>query len=460
MMDQRDTICALSTPSGRSGLALVRISGSGSFEILSKIFKPNKKNNRINARVATLGSLVDRQDGSVVDEAIATCFPAPRSYSGEDMVEISMHGNPVLIEALLEMTCRLGARMAEPGEFTFRAFINGRMDLTQAEAVHDIIQATTRRQANIAATQRSGSISTQMRPIKDRLINIIVDLESAVEFAEEDLPLQSRTNTAKELRRLLQNLGEWIASFKRGKILKEGFSLAIVGRPNVGKSSIFNSILALDRSIVNNKPGTTRDLVSEYASIEGIPVRLQDTAGIRHPQDEIEQLGINRSQRAIEDSDFVLLVIDGSCEILDEDWELRKQLDGRKCILAVNKCDLPAKALTPQIEKFSGNWPWVSVSAITDCGIDRLRGRMVAEIMGAGAAMQDGFMITSLRQSLCLEEALEYMEKAANSLEEGFSEEFPLADLQISLQKMGEVTGETHVEDLLGMIFSKFCIGK
>jgi tRNA modification GTPase len=299
-----------------------------------------------------------------------------------------------------------------------------------------------------------------MQPIKEKLIDIIVDLETAVEFSEEDLSVQSGKKAAEKIRLLQRDLGAWLETYRMGKIVKEGFSLAIIGRPNVGKSSIFNALLALDRSIVTEKPGTTRDLVSEYANIKGIPVRLQDTAGIRLPKDEIEQLGISRSRQAIEESDCVLMVIDGSRELSDEDRKIRDELGERKCLLTVNKCDLPQKWSPQEISGFSGDWPWVEVSAKKGLAIDQLRDAIIKDILGEDRDAQDGTMVTNLRQSLCLEEALTFLGKAAISFDKGFSEEFALADLHLCLQKMGEVTGETQVEDLLGMIFSKFCIGK
>ncbi len=460
MKDQTDTICALSTPPGRSGLALVRVSGIQSFALLKGVFKPYKALNHPASRTATLGQILDPKDGSVIDEAITTFFPSPHSYTGEDMIEFSLHGNPVLLEALLEGLCFLGARIAEPGEFTMRSFLHGRMDLTQAEAVRDIIEATTRRQATIAAKQRSGSIARKMQQMKEILIDIIITLESSVEFAEEDLPNESRHITAEKLKRLQDDLVKWLDTYKQGKIVRDGFSLAVVGRPNVGKSSVFNALLALDRSIVAETPGTTRDLVSEYTSICGIPVRLLDTAGIRKPGDEIEQLGIDRSRQAIDDSDSILMVIDISSEQSEEDMEIRSCLQDSKCIVVMNKSDLTCRWTRAEKDRFAGEWPWVEASAKTGFGIDRLRSTMASEILGDPENAQDGIMVTNLRQCLCLENVHKYLETGAHSLKEGISEEFVLADLHRALKKMGEITGETQVEDLLGLIFSRFCIGK
>lgn len=460
MKDQADTICALSTPPGRSGLALVRISGPQSFEMLNKVFKAQKAQDHFKPRIATLGQILDPKDGAIIDEAIATCFPSPHSYTGENMIELSLHGNPVLIEALLEGLCFVGARIAEPGEFTMRAFLHGRMDLTQAEAVRDIIEATTRRQAIIAARQRAGSIAHQIGPIKEKLIEIIIILESTVEFAEEDLPIEERVITEKKLESLRNELRQWIDTYRQGKIVRDGFILSVVGRPNVGKSSVFNAMLAQERSIVTETPGTTRDLVSEYTNMNGIPIRLQDTAGIRNSEDQIEQLGMSRTRQAIDDSDCVLMVVDLSQVRSEEDWELRKQLQGLKCIVVMNKSDLPCCWTKKEKEEFGAEWPWLEVSAKTGFGIDRLRTELISEVMGNAESEQDGIMVTNLRQYEVLGSALKYLDNGANTLKAGISEEFALEDLHKALKKIGEITGETQIEDLLGLIFSRFCIGK
>jgi tRNA modification GTPase len=460
MKDQTDTICALSTPAGRSGLAVVRMSGERSIEFFRKIFPSIKQYDATPARLAMLGRIVDPSNGSVIDEAVATCFPSPNSYTGEDMVEISLHGNPVLITALLDELCSFGARIAEPGEFTMRAFLHGRMDLTQAEAVRDLIEATTRRQAQVAARQQSGSISLQIRPVKERLIEIIANLESAVEFVEEDLALESREAVVEQLAGLQDELGKWIGSYRQGKIIRDGFSMAVVGRPNVGKSSVFNALLAQDRSIVAEAPGTTRDMVSEYANMGGIPVRLMDTAGIRKSDDHIEQLGMDRSQQAIADSDAVLLVVDTSRPQLREDAELRNGLELRTGIVVLNKSDLPSCWTFEEMEQFAGKLPRVVASAKTGSGIEQLRSAIFNGTMGTAASGQDGIMVTSLRHCRCLENARENLERAAAALIKGMSEEFALIDLHRALKALGEITGETHVEDVLAQIFSSFCIGK
>ena len=460
MKNISDTICALSTPPGRSGIAVVRVCGTQSFEIFQRIFFAKKPFGQFPYRHAMLGKIEDPRGGYEIDEAIATCFPSPKSYSGEDTVEFSLHGNPVLVTALLDCLCAQGARLAEPGEFTMRAFLHGRLDLTQAEAVNDIIGATTLYQAQVAARQRAGAISRQLKPLNELLVDIVVNLESAVEFVAEDLPTASREAIAQQLENVRRQLREWIASYRRGRIVKEGFSMAVVGKPNVGKSSVFNALLAQNRSIVAELPGTTRDLVSEYTNLEGIPVRFQDTAGIRQSDDHIERLGIDRSLEAIVDADAILLVVDRSQPHLQQDAVLRQQVAHASCLVVMNKSDLPSAWSFEEMRAFAGGWPLVEVSAKTGAGIDALRAAILKGLLGTGGMQQDTVLITNLRHVHSLEGAEKDLGNAANALQDGLSEEFALMDLHSGLKKLGTITGETSVDDLLSEIFSRFCIGK
>lgn len=460
MTDLADTICALSTAAGRSGIAVVRVSGAQSIAIFLKIFQPKRRFDQVPYRRAVLGKIVAPGGGFGIDEAIATCFPSPNSYTGEDMVEYSLHGNPVLVTALLDCLCGQGARLAEPGEFTMRAFLHDRMDLAQAEAVNDIISATTLYQAQVAARQCSGTLSRQLKPVKDILVDIIVNLESAVEFVEENLQTASREAVVLQIDRVRRQLEDWIATYRQGRIIKEGFSMAVIGKPNVGKSSVFNALLAQNRSIVAELPGTTRDLVSEFTNLEGIPVRLVDTAGIHQSEDYIERLGIDRSLEAIVDADAILLVVDRSRPHLHQDSILRQQVLHASCIVVMNKSDL-APAWSPEEERaFAGNWPHVQVSAKTGAGIGELRAAILQGLLGSGGIQQDSILITNLRHVRSLEAAETELARAMKSLQDGLSEEFALVDLHGALKKLGAITGETSAEDLLTEIFSRFCVGK
>ncbi len=455
-----DTICALSSAPGRAGIAVVRVSGPSCFLALEKVFIPEAKGAAPVPRLATLGRVVDPRSGGALDRALVTRFPAPNSYTGEDVAEIALHGSPVLVAALLEGLCASGTRLAEPGEFTLRAFLRGRMDLTRAEAVHDIIGAVTLYQARVAARQHGGEIANRLAPVRKELVDAIVQLESAVEFVEDDLTLESREVLGGRIADAGAQLRLWIDSFRRGRIVRDGFSMAIVGKPNVGKSSLFNALLRQERSIVTEIPGTTRDLVSEYTSLDGIPVRLVDTAGVRESCDKVERLGVGRSVQAMADADAILLVLDRSEPGSAEDEDLRRRLANLPCIVVLNKSDLPGAWTEEQKAAFAGAWPRVEVSAKTGEQLELLRREILSHLFGDSAAERDGMLITNLRHCQCLEAAEGHLARAARALEEGLSEEFPLADLHAALRKLGEITGETTVEDLLHAIFSRFCIGK
>jgi tRNA modification GTPase len=460
MKDLADTICALSTPPGRSGIAVVRVSGAKSLALFHQVFLPKKKFGQVPYRRAMLGKIEEPHSGYAIDEAIATWFPSPNSYTGEDMVEFSLHGNPVLVAALLDCLCTNGARLAEPGEFTMRAFLNGRLDLTQAEAVNDIISATTLYQAQVAARQCSGALSQQLKPLKQVLIDIIVNLESAVEFVEENLPTAGRETVVQQLDCVRQQLRAWIATYRQGRIIKEGFSMAVVGRPNVGKSSVFNALLAQNRSIVAEIPGTTRDLISELTNLEGIPVRLQDTAGIHQSDDPIERLGMDRSIQAIADADAILLVVDMSKPQSPQDAALRRQLSQLSCVAVMNKSDLASVWSSEEKRDFAGNWPHMEVSAKTGSGIEALRTAILKGLLGMEGMRQETILITNLRHLHALDAAERELACAIHSLQEGLSEEFALVDLHSGLKTLGAITGETSVDDLLTEIFSRFCVGK
>ena len=455
-----DTICALSTAPGRAGIAVVRVSGSGCFPIIRRLFIPDQRGAELSPRRAILGRVVEADSGKELDRGLATCFPAPHSYTGEDVAELSLHGSPVIVRAVLQALCGRGARIAEPGEFTMRAFLRGRMDLVQAEAVRDIIEATTLYQAQVASRQQSGQLSRLLAPAKRLLIDTIVQLESAVEFADEDLALESRDILAGNLAEVKKRLEHLVASFRKGRVVREGFALAIAGRPNVGKSSLFNALLSQERSIVTEFAGTTRDLVSEYTQISGIPVRLLDTAGLRASTDEIEQLGVERSYGAMADADEILLVVDASQPISAEDWNLRTQLTDFSCIVVYNKSDLPVSWPVEEKCAYAGTHPHVDVSAATGEHLDVLQAAIMERLFGHAGPEGDDMLITNLRHCQCLEGALEHLTRGAVALRSGLSEEYVLADLHAGLSKFGELTGEMGAEDLLGEIFSRFCVGK
>jgi tRNA modification GTPase len=390
-------------------------------------------------------------DGRPIDRVVATYFEAPRSYTAENVVEISCHGAPVVLRRAVERALAGGARLAEPGEFTLRAFLNGRIDLPQAEAVRDLIEATTVYQARVAAQQAGGSVSRRLAPFKQQFLDLIALLEAGIDFAEDDISVASPADILARLDPLLEAVRCLAATFRYGNLVREGFTLAIVGRPNVGKSSLFNRLLEQDRAIVTEIPGTTRDLVSEHSSIGGIPVKLYDTAGIRTGAELVESLGIERSYQAMADADLALVVIDLSSSPNAEDEALiaRAQSQGHH-LLVGNKCDLGGVE-SPGV---------LRVSALTGEGIGQLREAILNALAPEGALEQESGFITSMRHERLLRESCSYLEKAREAVEAAVPHEMLLLDLYAALRPIDAITGATTADDILNRIFSTFCIGK
>ena len=443
----QDTIVAISTPPGRGGLGVVRISGYDAARIAARILRGAT----LQPWRAGMAELLDAE-GHVVDQVVVTFFQAPRSYTAEDLIEISCHGSPVVLRHAVERALAAGARLAEPGEFTLRAFLRGRIDLPQAEAVRDLIDATTLYQARIAAQQAGGSVSRRIAPLKEQLLELIALLEAGIDFAEDDVSVAGPVEILRRLDPVRAGIRQLAESFQYGAMVREGLTLALVGRPNVGKSSLFNRLLEQDRAIVTDIPGTTRDLVSETASIAGIPVKLYDTAGIRESAGLVESLGIERSYQAMADSDLTLVVIDLSQPLAGEDRALiaKAERQGRH-LLVGNKADLASGA--PRNSA-------IAVSALTGEGIPRLRDLILEAIAPKGVFEQETGFITSLRHEQLLRESVTYLEKAAAAVESAIPHEMLLLDLYAALRPIDAITGATTADDILNRIFSTFCIGK
>jgi len=427
---------------------VVRLSGADARRIAGGMFRTEPEWESWRARTA---QLLDRE-GNAVDQVVATFFQAPRSYTAEDLVEIACHGAPVILRHVVERALDAGARLADPGEFTLRAFLNGRMDLPQAEAVRDLIEATTLYQARIAAQQVAGSVSRRLAPVKEQLVELIALLEAGIDFAEDDVSVASAAEILRRLAPIRDGVDRLAASFQYGGLVRQGFTLAIAGRPNVGKSSLFNRLLEQDRATVTDIPGTTRDLVSEHAAIGGIPVKLQDTAGIRADSGVVESLGIERSYQAMADADLTLVVVDASQPMLAEDEELLARAGGRR-ILVANKCDLAA----PPEEAPDAA---VAVSALTGEGIPQLRDAILAAVAPNGALEQESGFITSIRQERLLRESADALAAAQAAVESNIPHEMLLLDLYGALRPLDGITGATTADDILNRIFSTFCIGK
>ena len=473
-----DTIVAIATPPGRGGIGVVRLSGPEAVAIAVPMLRLKHP---LEPGRAVVGDLLDaeemghraslegegraglegrhhtRSDDSQtrqrIDEVVVTYFAKPHSYTADDVIEISAHGSPVVLQHIVELTLARGARLAEPGEFTMRAFLNGRIDLTQAEAVRDLIESQTLYQAKVAAQQLEGALSKRLQPVKQNLVELIAVLEAGIDFAEDDVSVLPGQKILEGISAVRAPLEELLRSFGYGKVVREGITLAIVGRPNVGKSSLFNRLVERERAIVTASPGTTRDLVTETVSLEGIPLQLVDTAGIRHALDEAESIGIQKSMEALADADLVLVVTDSSSPATAEDEQLLAQVQGRAAIVVENKSDLaPARALAN-----NGNQR-VRTSAFTGDGIPDLRAAILKQATGSGSS-EPGFLTNARHQAL-VRESLEMLAKAESAVTQKIPHEMLLLDLYAALRPLDAITGATTTDDILNLIFSRFCIGK
>ncbi len=454
-----DTIAAISTPPGRGGIGIVRLSGSEATSIAAQLVLLRQPLEHARARLA---DVLDSPEGGAerIDEAVVTWFAAPNSYTAEDLVEIAAHGSPVVLELLLRRALDLGARLAEPGEFTERAFLAGKLDLTQAEAVRDLIDAQTLTQARQAASQMGGALSRRVQPLKQALVELIALLEAGIDFAEDDVDVAPQVEIARRIGELEPPLVALEASFARGRIVHDGLTLAIVGRPNAGKSSLFNRLVERDRAIVTAVPGTTRDLVTERISLDGIPLELVDTAGLRESFEEVEQLGIARSREALADAALVLVVLDATQPLNDEERELLAAVEGRPAIVAINKSDLAemSEVKDDLSVTHAAGIAALPTSALTGEGIAALRERILALATG-GAASEPG-LLTSLRHQQAITAARSALSDAAQANSSKIPHEMILIDLYRALWALDSLTGQTTPDDILNLIFSTFCIGK
>jgi tRNA modification GTPase len=493
-----DTIVAIATPPGRGGIGVVRLAGTKAREIAAPMLRlkhdlepgraifgeliepcgagaPSAGSGQAIAREApeTTSSqvgtaapgcpaeqssavIVPDQQTQRIDEVVVTYFAKPHSYTTDDIIEISAHGSPVVLRHIVELCIAAGARLAEPGEFTMRAFLNGRIDLTQAEAVRDLIDCQTLYQAKVAAQQLEGALSRRLQPVKQKLVELIALLEAGIDFAEDDVSILPDATLLDRIAAVRAPLEELSASFAYGKIVHEGLTLAIVGRPNVGKSSLFNRLVERERAIVTATPGTTRDLVSETVAIGGIPVKLVDTAGIRQALDEAESIGIRKSMEALADADLVLVVLDASHAHAPEDAELLNQAAARPVIVVQNKSDLLTSGQPPAVR---GHSP-IRTSALTGDGIPELRRVILGHIGGEGGTQVETGFLTNVRHQGLVRDSLTAVEAAKNAVVGKVPHEMLLLDLYNALRPLDAITGATTTDDILNLIFSTFCIGK
>lgn len=455
----KDTIVAISTPIGEGGIGIVRLSGPLALPIADKVFRG--KNGKLPSQLPTYtihyGHIVN--GNRILDEVILTVMRAPRSYTREDVVEINCHGGILPLKSVLELVLRKGARLAEPGEFTKRAFLRGRIDLAQAEAVVDVIRARTDLSLKVALSQLQGRLSEQIEGIKEGLLNLIALLEAAIDFPEEEVNPPSREEVEKEIREAEKEVSALLRTAREGRIIQEGLSVAIVGRPNVGKSTLMNALLKEERVIVTPVPGTTRDTVEDMVSLRNIPVKFIDTAGIREHRDLVEKEGIKRSREAIARADLVLFVVDGSEGLDKEDYQIWEEVKHRETLLVLNKVDLPLKTSPEELKKVFPGKRVVRISALTGKGLTRLE-TAIEGMVWRGEVSGEPTFITRARHKEALTRAGESLGRARHALRKGLSEEFIVLDLREALTNLDSIIGETTTEDILERIFAEFCIGK
>ena len=453
-MELDDTIVAISTPPGRGGIGVVRLAGPEAKNIAAPLLRLKDD---LDPGRAVFGELIEPGSGERIDEVVVTFFAQFHSYTTDDIIEISAHGAPVVLRHVVELAVAAGARVAEPGEFTMRAFLNGRLDLTQAEAVRDLIESQTLYQAKVAAQQLEGALSHRLQPIKQKLVELIAVLEAGIDFAEDDVPVAASEEITSRISAIREPLAALEASFAYGKVVVEGMTLAIVGRPNVGKSSLFNRLVERERAIVTATPGTTRDLVSETVSLGGIPVKLVDTAGIRAAYDEAESIGIKKSYEALADAELVLIVTDLSQPADEEDRRLVERVGTRPHIVVANKVDLACRESLIACVEGNGN---VRTSAVTGEGIDELRRAILLHVAGDAAGQRESGFLTNVRHQELVREAIAGLDAGRRALEQNVPHEMLLLDLYAALHPLDGITGATTTDDILNLIFSSFCIGK
>ncbi|MBI4681683.1 MAG: tRNA uridine-5-carboxymethylaminomethyl(34) synthesis GTPase MnmE, partial [Nitrospirae bacterium] len=461
-MQTEDTIAAISTAPGHSGIGIVRLSGKDAVKIAEKIFLSarQKKIRKTPSHRMLYGHIIDPANKETIDEVLVSVMKAPNTYTREDVVEINSHGGPVPLRRILDLVINAGARLAEPGEFTQRAFLNGRIDLAQAEAVIDVINALTEQSRKSAISQLRGGLSKKVGSIREELIGLAAFVEAYIDFPDEDIEALSLEDMKKRARNIHQALQKLIESSRYGMILREGLKTAIIGRPNVGKSSLLNALLEHDRAIVTEVPGTTRDVIEEYLNIKGIPVRIMDTAGIRDVKDIAEKEGVKRSLMAMEDADLVLLVLDGSEELHNTDRELIRKAKSKNTIIVINKSDLPQK-ISPAMVVGAGFKPalTIRVSAKKETGLDELKNR-ITEMVLSGSAEGSTEVVTSARHVHALEKALASTNSFIMAVDKKTSPEFLSVELRDALDAIGDIIGITTPDEILNRIFSNFCIGK
>ncbi|HEX6769024.1 MAG TPA: tRNA uridine-5-carboxymethylaminomethyl(34) synthesis GTPase MnmE [Candidatus Binatia bacterium] len=457
-MYQEDTIAAIATPPGEGGIAVVRISGPAAEKIVREIFsRRHRSNGTLRSHTLYHGQINDPKDTQPIDEVLLTIMRKPHSYTGEDVVEVHCHGGNFLVRQILALILSQGARQAEPGEFTKRAFLNGRIDLAQAEAVLDLIRARTVQGAQLALNQAGGELSRCVGQLREELLDILVQLEAAIDFPEEEIELLQRHHLIAKINALIDNINVISASYDWGRLFREGAKVCICGRPNVGKSSLMNALLGTDRVIVTPIPGTTRDVIEESLNLDGLPVIIWDTAGLRDSADQVEQIGVALSRRYLEQADALVVVIDGSVELTPEDQTLLLIAESKKVVIALNKSDLPS-VVELQSLTADRSTRVLTTSAKTGTGIDSLKQTLRELILGY--VTESPVTVTNLRHRSELQRSTAGLARAVNTLNQGLPPELAAIDLTDAREALEEIIGAVTNDEILERIFTNFCIGK
>ena len=456
-----DTIAAISTPPGEGGISIIRISGDQTFNVVTQIFK-GKDLSRVQSHTINYGHIVDPDTHQEVDEVMATVMRAPKTYTREDVVEINCHGGLVATNEILQLILSHGARMAEPGEFTKRAFLNGRLDLSQAEAVMDLIRAKTDKSMKVALNQLDGDLSKLIRHLRQDILDVLAQVEVNIDYPEYDAVETMTTKMLKEkATEVAQSINQLLATAKQGKVLREGLATAIIGRPNVGKSSLLNHLLHEDKAIVTDVAGTTRDVIEEYVNVRGVPLKLVDTAGIRDTEDKVEKIGVERSRKAIGAADLVLLVLDNSQPLTAEDRELLQETDQSKRIVILNKTDLPARRDQAELAQLVDLSDVLSMSVLEQSGVTQLEQRIAKMFFNEGIeSSQNNVMVTNARHIGLLNQAKQALQDVQTGLAAGMPVDLVQIDMTRCWEFLGQITGDSYEDELLDQLFSQFCLGK
>jgi len=463
-LPNEDTIAAISTPEGKGGIAIIRISGAEALKVLERFFKRTEESKSVfdmESHRLYRGQILDPAAKRFIDNVLCVLMKSPHSYTGEDVVEIHSHGGYLVPRRILDILFKNGVRPAGPGEFTLRAFMNGKMDLAQAEAVVDVVNAQTDESLRQAEFQLEGLLSKKINESKENILDILAEIEAHVDFPEDEIDPIKKEHMSSRTEIVINELKKVLTTYEEGKIIKHGVYTAILGKPNVGKSSLLNQLIMKDRAIVSPFPGTTRDFIEESIVVKGIPLRLVDTAGLRASADEIESAGIELTKKKANEAEFIIAVFDGSTELDQDDLEIISSLCGDKSVLVINKIDMPQNLSEQQIHRYLPNHEIVRTSAKEGIGIDDLKTTIFQKLVGTRDKIEASeFIISELRHKIAIEKAREGLYSFKEALSKGDSPEFLAADLRYALHSLGEITGEVTTEDLLGKIFSKFCIGK